>query len=115
MLCLKEFSYLKTGSVYEVANEHGLEESQTGGLSGPGGQRGAGGGEAALTAPGAWGRRHQASPAASFHLSFVTVSKISLFIHTMVKYLPFKWKSLENRIYFDLAFLDHIYYIKERP
>lgn len=32
MLCLKEFSYLKTDSVYEVANEHGLEEPQMGGF-----------------------------------------------------------------------------------
>lgn len=30
----------------------------------------------------------------------------------MVKYLLFKWKSMEDRLYFDPTFLDHIYYIE---
>lgn len=56
--------------------------------------------------------QYQASFATSFNLFFVTIPQISHFFHTMVKYLLFHWKSMENRIYFDSAFLDHIYYIK---
>lgn len=56
--------------------------------------------------------QYQASFATSFNLFFVTIPQISHFFHTMVKYLLFHWKSMENRIYFDSAFLDHICYIK---